>query len=95
MHKADIVLNVKSHDSHIFIDGKEIKGVTKVVVSQAVGEVPQITLDLLMDAFQIAAEGELNQRPKQRQRPVQRHKNFPWLMFNRPRGWNPYDGCHE
>lgn len=92
MHnKAEIVLSTHAGDSHIKIDGEEIKGVTKVVVSQAVGEIPSITLDLLIDALHITAEGELHQRPEQW--PV--ITSGPGHVFHRPRGWNPYDGCHE
>lgn len=89
MHKAEIEL--KRFESHIKIDGREIDGVTKVVVSQAAGEMPQITLDLLMDSFHVAAEGDLRQRPKHS--PV--ITSGPGHVFHRPRGWNPYDGCHE
>lgn len=96
MHKADIELNVAAGDSHIKIDGRDIEGVTKVTVSQAVGEVPQITLEMFANPAFIIAEGVLHQRPEQRHQQFERrHKNFPWLMFHRPRGWNPYDGCHE
>lgn len=92
MHKAEIELSVHAGDSHIKIDGREIEGVTKVVVSQAAGEVPQITLDLLIDSFHIAAEGELHRR---RQSPTPRMFALKQWFGNRPKGWNPYDGCHE
>lgn len=91
MHKAEIELSVKAGESHIKIDGREIEGVTKVVVSQAVGEIPTITLDLLSDALHIAAEGKLHQRPEHW--PV--ITSGPGHVFHRPKGWNPYDGCHE